>query len=198
MDTSDMTELDAVNYMLGTIGEQPVNRLGSGVLEAGIAEEALRMASRGVQAKGWHFNTDVPVTLEPDDDGFINLPGNTTRVRAVGCEYHHRHHGLDLVQRNKRLFNRRTQSFVFDKPVTVELQVMLDFEDLPEFAKRYVAIKAARKFQEQVAASQVLEQFTQQEEYEAKIDMESADAENAGYNIITDNYPNIRTVARRW
>lgn len=193
MDTTDMSELDAVNYMLGTIGEQPVNRLGSGVLEAGIAEETLRMASRGVQAKGWHFNTDLPVTLSPDRDGFINLPKNTTRVRAMGhC------HKLDVVQRNKRLFNRRTQSFVFDGPVTVELQVMLDFEELPEFAKRYVAIKAARKFQEQVTASQVLEQFTQQEEYEAKIDMESADAENAGYNIVTDNYPNLRTVARRW
>lgn len=53
-----MTELDAVNEMLGVIGEPPVNTLE--VIENVDVANALRIlhkTSRYVQSKGWAWNT---------------------------------------------------------------------------------------------------------------------------------------------
>ena len=50
------TKLEAVNIMLSAIGEAPVNRLSSGLVEAETAETILNQINRSVQAEGWHFN----------------------------------------------------------------------------------------------------------------------------------------------
>lgn len=194
MNTDSLTELEAVNTMLRTIGEQPVNNLElSGVMEVSAAREQLRAASHYVQAKGWHFNTNKRMRLAPDRDGFINLPANCLRVDTVG-----RSGRIDVVKRGSRLYDRVANSFVFKNAVVVDMVINLDFDELTEDAKKYVIARATRRFQEGVVASQVLEEFTRQDEFEAKVDLESAESENADYNILTDNYPNIRTMARRW
>ena len=49
------TELDAVNIMLNTIGESPVNSLDDGlpVADAAIARSVLREVTIDVQSPGW-------------------------------------------------------------------------------------------------------------------------------------------------
>ena len=58
-----MTELEAVNMMLMTIGEYKVNDLINlaGRSDAAIAKDILTNTSRAVQSKGWTFNTDFNV-----------------------------------------------------------------------------------------------------------------------------------------
>lgn len=194
MRTSPMTALESVNLMLLTIGEQPVNSLeGSGVLEAEVAKDSLQDASRDVQSRGWHFNTEEQVTLPPDRDGYVYLPENCLRVDTVAYDK-----GVNVVQRGQRLYDKRNHTYKFTKPLILDMVVMLDFDELPQDARRYISIVAARRFQQRVAASPVLDSFTQQDELEARVTLYSSDAENADYNILTDTCPNRRTLARRW
>mgnify|MGYP001400660828 CR=1 FL=1 len=52
------TKLEAVNLMLSTIGEAPVNSLTSGLVDAELAETILASVSKAVQSEGWNFNTE--------------------------------------------------------------------------------------------------------------------------------------------
>jgi hypothetical protein len=65
---TNTTKLDAVNTILLSIGEAPVNTLGSGLQEAEIAEVVLDNINREVQSIGWTFNTDLRLTLSPNTD----------------------------------------------------------------------------------------------------------------------------------
>ena len=47
--TTPTTKLEAVNTMLSTIGEAPVNNLSSGLVDAETAETILNNVSRSVQ-----------------------------------------------------------------------------------------------------------------------------------------------------
>ena len=58
MANATTTELEAVNIMLSSIGEAPVNSLSSGLVDAELAQTTLHNVSREVQAAGWSFNTE--------------------------------------------------------------------------------------------------------------------------------------------
>ena len=66
-DLQRMSELDAVNMMLMTIGEYKVNDLTNlaGRSDAAIAKDILNNTSRAVQSKGWTFNMDFDVVKTP-------------------------------------------------------------------------------------------------------------------------------------
>ena len=53
--TTPTTELEAVNIMLSTIGEAPVNNLDSGLVDAETAETILKNVSRDVQLSLIHI-----------------------------------------------------------------------------------------------------------------------------------------------
>jgi hypothetical protein len=56
---TSMTELEAVNVLLTTIGEAPVNTLtGNQVTDVTVAKQVLLEISREIQSQGWHFNTE--------------------------------------------------------------------------------------------------------------------------------------------
>ena len=72
-DLKRMSELDAVNMMLMTIGEYKVNDLTNlaGRSDAAIAKDILNNTSRAVQSKGWTFNMDFDVVKKPDQNSQI-------------------------------------------------------------------------------------------------------------------------------
>ena len=52
------TELQAVNTMLSTIGEAPVNSItGTTTVDVSVAKNILDETSMSVQSQGWNFNT---------------------------------------------------------------------------------------------------------------------------------------------
>ena len=55
------TELDAVNSVLMSVGESPVNTLSTQSPEVSIAQNTLRQIAREVLAEGWVFNTEYEV-----------------------------------------------------------------------------------------------------------------------------------------
>jgi len=187
MDITPSTELEAINEMLGVIGEAPVSTVeDNGLVDAAIAKQILNSTSRVVQSKGWHFNTDVGVEITP---AFISkelqLPLNVLRVDTSQEDKHQ-----DLVQRGQRLYDRVKHTYKFDKPIKVDMTVMLTFEELPEPARYYITIRAARIFQARTVGSQILGGFTEVDENLARLSLESLASDIADANILTDSlYP---------
>lgn len=177
------TELDAVNTMLSTIGESPINSLegAAGVVDAVIARQVLREISVQVQEEGWHFNTEKNFTLTPDaQDGSITVPGNCIQCDATGnTEF------PDVVVRGQRLYNKIDHTFTFTKPLAVDMVILLDFQELPQAARHYITIRAARVFQQRVIGSQTLGAFTEKDEVRARAAVMKLNTETADTNILT-------------
>lgn len=188
--------LDAVNILLKSIGEAPVNTLdGEGSIDAESAFGTLVECSRQVQGLGWHFNTDIGLKLLPEtDSGFVRLPSNTLRVDEIWAEAISNR--SDIVQRGLRLYDRRLHTFALNRPVIVNTTSMLSFEELPQYARTYIVIKAARKFAQDETVSESLYKFSKTDENDALVTLEQADAENEGSNMALKS-PFIRGMLRR-
>jgi hypothetical protein len=182
--TTPTTMLDAVNQIIATIGEPPVNSIeDNGVLDATMALQALSSVNRKVQLKGWHWNTEDNYPLAPSyPEGELHLPKNTLRVDPSGD-----FKSMDLVSRGQRLYDRANHTFQIGKHVTVNIVLLLPFEELPEAARTYITIKAARRFSEGQIGSELLSQFSMRDEVEARANLEEAEGETANYNILDND-----------
>ena len=60
------SELDAVNSILMSVGESPVNTLDTQSPEVAIAQKTLRQVCREILSEGWVFNTEYqyPIALD--------------------------------------------------------------------------------------------------------------------------------------
>jgi hypothetical protein len=185
------TTLEAINQMLFAIGEAPVNRVeDNGLVDAAVALRTLVNVSREVQKDGWHWNTDECISISPDTDGNIKLPANTLKVDTAGADA-----DVDVAWRGARLYDRANHTFAFTRPLTVDLVLMLDFEELPEAARNYIALRAARRFQQNSVGSAELSGFQQQDELRALVALQNHEAETADYRML-NNYDVARVLAR--
>ena len=190
--TTPTTELDAVNVMLTSIGESPVNTLGSGLQEAEIAEVVPDNVSRDVQSAGWHFNTEIRYTLNRNVVNEINLPANAIKVDKTSLL---RDYELDVVERGRKLYDRIGNTYTFDKDIEVNMVVLLSFDELPEVARRYITLRAARTFQQRILGNDTLSQMLAMDEQQAFLSLREAEAEVSDYNIF-DNYDTYRALDR--
>jgi hypothetical protein len=184
------TKLDAVNIMLSTIGESPVNSLSSGLVDAEMAETILNNISREVQSSGWNFNRESAYSITPTLGGEIFLPANTLRADAtneLGAK--------DLVQRGNRMYDRGEHTFIIGEAVKVDITIELDFGDIPEVAKRFVIIRAARLFQDRTVGSDTLHGFTQQDEAQALYELKEFETDVEDHSIF-DSYDTFRVLDR--
>lgn len=178
------SKLDAVNIMLGYITEAPVNSIASTVAlppSAALAKGVLDEVSREVQQEGWHFNTAQDYTLEANASGKFVLPDNVVQVDTVDTSY-------DVVQRGTALFDRKnyTDTFTEDE-LKVNITFLLEYEELPEQARRYIALKASRMFANRLVGSREIEALIYRDEIRAKAAMEEAEGNNSDRTIF-DNY----------
>lgn len=185
------TKLEAVNIMLSTIGESPVNSLSSGLVDAEMAETILLSVNRAVQSEGWNFNREQAFTLGATLDGEIIVPNNTLRADATELP-----DSQDLVQRGQRMYDKKNHTFTIGREVKLDLVVQLEFEELPEVARRYIAIKSARIFQDRVVGSDTLHGFNQQDEAQAYFELKEFESDTEDFNIM-DNYSVSRVLDRR-
>jgi Autographiviridae tail tubular protein Gp11 len=175
------TELEAVNSMLGTIGESPISTLSiSGSVLTEMAKSVLHEISREVQSKGWYFNSEGDYPITPDLSGEITLPLNTLSVDPTN-EFP----TDDLVQRGSRMYDKKNHTYSIGKTVKFDFIFFLPFTELPESLRRYITIRAARLFQDRTIGSQELRGFTKEDEYQAYADAELADSDAGDFNILS-------------
>lgn len=188
------TELEAVNIMLSVIGESPISSLaaGSAVADAVTAQQTLSEVNRAVQSKGWHFNTDKEFTLSPEAfTGEIRVPSNCLRVDTVTDDKE-----VDVVLRGQRLYDRKNHTYSFTKSLKVDLVILLPFEEIPETARHYITVKAARVFQARTVGAETLFSFSQIDERDALVAFKKAEGITGDYNILTGNSTIFRVLNR--
>jgi hypothetical protein len=182
--TTSLTELDAINAMLGGIFEAPVNSITeSGVEDVAIAKRVLSNRVRAVLVKGTANNIEEGVTLLPDAlTGRVPLPTNVLRVDNDRTE------SLNVVQRGTYLYDRTNHTFTFTRPVVVAIYYHLEWEELPEHIKYPVMVLAARQFQAEALGSADKGSFSATDEAEARDILGEADADIEDSNMTTDNW----------
>lgn len=175
-----ITQLDAVNEILGACGQKPVNSLEGATSQwARIALNQLEIADRQIQSEGWHFNTDPDVTLSVETvSGEIPVASNVIRFEV--------HDEPWITVRGAKLYDRLNQTFRLETARAGLMLSLLEWDDLPEDARRYIVSKAARKTYEQFVGAAENRQNLFQEELTARAALIDMDTEAAGYNMMDD------------
>ena len=181
------TELDAVNRMLNSIGQTPVNSLEvSGIGDVAKARRYLDDTLRDTQAEGWSWNTDRNYTLQPDTQGFIAVP-----VGALDVDAEDRTRSI-VVRRNPNtdsmsLWDGENNTFIFTSSVVVSIIWGHPYNDLPQPARTYIGTLAARRFQGQVVSSAVLDRINQDEVDSAWLLLQRAERRTRDTNVYRRN-----------
>ncbi len=181
MAMSTTTKLNAINAMLSTVGEAPVNNLtGSVTADVRLAESILDEVSREVQSAGWHFNTEKDVSLPPNSNDEISLASNVVRVDLeddnIDADY-------DIVVRGTKLYNRKSRTYTITATLKYTVVYLLDWDDLPETAKRYIMIRGARIYQDRLLGSEKISAFTRTDEQAAMFALREFESDTGDYSI---------------
>ena len=188
--TTRTTELEAVNTILSTIGEAPLSTLtGSLPVDGTTAKNILSEISREVQSAGWHFNSHYKVDLSRDS--FNKIPIGTDVLR-VELNDRYDKSSYDVVQRDSYLYNLAKNEETFDQDFTDNTVIyLLDFVKLPEQARRYITIRAARVFHDRTLGANTIHKFSSEDEARSLAVMrqaEAATADNSIFNSYLTNY----------
>tara|TARA_B110000196_G_C21036039_1_gene609987 strand:- start:502 stop:1089 length:588 start_codon:yes stop_codon:yes gene_type:complete len=183
--TTRTTELEAVNTILSTIGEAPLSSLtGSLPVDGTTAKNILNEISREVQSAGWHYNTQYKVDLTRDADNKVPIGTDVVRVE-LNDKYDKS--SYDVVQRGSYLYNLAKNTNIFTQDFTENTLVyLLEFEILPEQARRYITIRSARVFHDRTLGANTIHKFSSEDEARSLAVMRQAETAT-GDNTIFDS-----------
>jgi hypothetical protein len=153
--------------------------------------DTLRNTSRKVQLVGWWFNEEDEYEIALNVDSKAVIPGNAINIDLTNEQYN-----VDLVQRGGFLYDKVAHSFILASAPKCSITFFLPFTDLPEAAREYIKIKAARIYQTRTVGSGDHYTFTKNDEAEAYAIMLALDTANGDYTIF-DNYDIYSIIARR-
>ena len=176
------TELQSVNTMLSVIGEAPVNSItGTTTVDVSVAKNILDETSMSVQSIGWNFNTHINhTTLALDSDNKVPLPANCVKADA-----NQTYRNYNYTIRNGFLYDMEKHTDVFTSaPASVDLVLVQQFEHLPEYARRYITMKASRRFASRFIGDSQITKLIGQDENEALMSFHQADSQESDINIL--------------
>ena len=181
------TELECINIMLAAIGEAPINTLtGTLPVDAVTAQKTLAEINKDVQNEGWSFNQEFNVKLTRDSNNQIALGTDMLKVDANVFD----HPTIDVIQRGLKMYDRKNNTYVFDTDLTCNITYFRNFDEIPESARRYINIRAARVFVDRLVGDDGLRTYTAQDEARARANLMENDMDNADHNVLSGD-PNL-------
>ena len=96
--------------------------------------------------------------------------------------------------RGDRLWDRENHTFAFTDPIKVRITISRTFEELPEAARRFIAMKAARVFQDRIEGRS--EESDARDEMAAMTILQADELRNADHNALTSNWSTLSTIRR--
>tara|TARA_B100001248_G_scaffold48441_1_gene31030 strand:+ start:228 stop:836 length:609 start_codon:yes stop_codon:yes gene_type:complete len=181
------TELECINIMLAAIGEAPINTLtGTLPVDAVTAQKTLAEINKDVQNEGWSFNQEFNVKLTRDGTNQIALGTDMLKVDANVFD----HPTIDVIQRGLKMYDRKNNTYVFDTDLTCNITYFRNFDEIPESARRYINIRAARVFVDRLVGDDGLRTYTAQDEARARANLMENDMDNADHNVLSGD-PNL-------
>jgi len=192
-DTTKTTRLDAINTMLGTIGEAPVETLDGAVpVDVQTAKSVLAEVLKEVLSQGWHFNTENDYPLTRTAENKIIVPSNAIHVDLNDDIYRNE---LDVIIRGQYLYDRKNHTYIFEKDLKVTIMQLFDFEELPELVRNYIKLRAARVFQGRILGSDIAAREASVGELMALVAMKQDEDAQADRSVF-DNYSVYRALDR--
>ena len=188
------SKLSAVNTLLAIIGEAPVNSLNAPLTgDASLAERTLDEVSREVQGAGWSWNTMLYDSIPLDaSTGQSQLPSNTLAVRFNPLSYPSQRfvlRGLRLFDRLKNTYDLRGSLSISvtggTSDLVAEIVEELEWDSLPETARRYIMIRAGRMFSNRAVTSASIESYTADDEKNALQTLKRTEDMAQNYNYIS-------------
>ena len=158
------TELDAINILLAAIGTSPVNNVDTVNTDAVMAKNYIHNALKEIQTEKWYFNTEDNYQLLPDINNEIHLADNIINIDSIGRFGEN----TNLIPRGKKLYDRLNHTYKIQNPITANIILCLEFDELPETAIQYIIAKAARKYQEELLGDPSLRTWTKEDEATAR------------------------------
>ena len=158
------TELDAINVLLAAIGTSPINNIDTVNTDAVMAKNYIHNALKEIQTEKWYFNTEDNYQLIPDINNEIHLADNIINIDSIGRFGEN----TNLIPRGKKLYDRLNHTYKIQNPITANIILCLEFDELPETAIQYVIAKAARKYQEELLGDPSLRTWTKEDEATAR------------------------------
>ena len=158
------TELDAINILLAAIGTSPVNNIDTVNTDAVMAKNYIHNALKEIQTEKWYFNTEDNYQLLPDINNEIHLADNIINIDSIGRFGEN----TNLIPRGKKLYDRLNHTYKIQNPITANILLCLEIDELPETAVQYIIAKAARKYQEELLGDPSLRTWTKEDEATAR------------------------------
>jgi len=195
------TQLESLNIMLAAIGESPLNSRLGGIdiyadtlpTDAQVALNILTEQSKMIQSEGWSFNTEIDVTLPRDNFKKIALGVDVLRVDPNV----HDHPNIDAIQRGLKMYDRLNNTFEFDQDLICTIVYFREFDEIPEPARNYITIKAARIFIDRQIGDDSLRAYNQQDEARARAVLLETDTLNADHNLLRGD-PSLTSVFEKY
>ena len=180
------SELDAVNSILMSVGESPVNTLNTQSPEVAIAQKTLQQVTREVLAEGWVFNTENEVKFTVDANDQVPLSDAVLQVDA------NRFFHLDtynVIRKDGKLYDRYEHKNTFPDEGTMYLDVvwMYAFEDIPQSFRDYITARSTRKAALRMVSDLEINKALEQDEVVARSAAIEYDTRQADYNVFNDN-----------
>jgi len=170
--------LIAVNEMLASIGEDPVEALEILPPSGITALTILQSISRDYQEEGYWFNEELDYELQPNPTTKeIFIPDNILRIDSQTG---------DCIRIGDRLYDKARKSFEFENPVKCEVVLQRQWIELPSAARRYFIALATEKFIESYPAAQATTDARLRNLTRAKAAFEKAAIKNGDYNILSN------------
>lgn len=184
---STITRLEAINIILSAIGSGPVNTIDEDTdIDVANATALLDKISRNVQRQGWDFNRGT-YTMYPDVVTHkIRWDNSIIKFTSSNGTY---------AKRGDYLYDIDNKTFEFKDKIELEVTVALDFDDLPDCFKNYIAAQAAIEFQQKYLGDDVVSRILQFDLQEAKADIVQYDMDMGDHNML--QLTNIAEVLER-
>ncbi len=174
------TELSAVNNILGSIGQAPINQLTFDNPEIQMIFNLLRDANVDTQAEGWHFNTEKHVKFSPNSDGKIAI-GND--ILSMDLHDNQARRTFDLVRRNGFLYDKQDHTDIFTADIDLDVVRLYTFENLPIVFRRYITYRASRVAATQLVANPALTRLLAVQEQQSRAALMEYECNQADHSM---------------
>lgn len=184
------TLLEAVNVLLGVIGEQPVNSIDTQqIVEASWAERTLLEFHKEGQTRGWSWNSELAYEFAKASNGTITVPANLISFAPDAYEWAGR-----FQLRGQKVYDRQKRSYTIGSDVTTlqaDVVWLLPWDDSPEVFNRWVTIRSARVFSGRVLGDSNNFRYTAMDEQQALTELQRVELEQVQANSLTGG-PGLR------
>ena len=179
MNVESASELAAINDILASIGEPPVSTLeGDDNADVSNARRILNKLNRQIQSRGWTFNIEEGVTLQPDVySHMIDYSSDYLSMMSNGGQ-------SQYINRGGYVYDRSANTDRFPNGIQVNLIRLREFDEMPECFRTLIVTKASRQFNSRFFGAPEVDGALQEEEAEAQRACFEYELDYGNYNML--------------